>query len=98
LLGCAVLSPIFRVRASLSVAGVPLAYHMAGPGFAQDMAQGLLATQRTFVLLRCNECQARSVTVAWARPDFRQPARERGAPGQAGNDFKIGSWSHLVKP
>jgi len=65
-----VLLPVCRVRASVFVAGVPQAYHMAGLGFAQDMAQGLLATRRTFVLLRCNECQAHSVTVAWARPDF----------------------------
>jgi len=34
---------------------------MAGLGFAQDMAQDLSATRRTFVLLRCNECQAHSV-------------------------------------
>jgi len=48
---------------------------MAGLGFAQDMAQGLLATRRTFVLLRCNECQAHGVPVAWARHNPQLPRK-----------------------
>jgi len=42
-----------------------VAYHTGLTRFAQDMAKGLgKLLNRTFVLLRCNECQAHSVTLA----------------------------------